>query len=61
MSRPTFEVVVIDCDKAGLIGGPFQVVVLKDGKVCASHSGIQGPTGAAGVAQNFRRAYGVPS
>lgn len=48
---------VIDADKAGLINGPYWVVVLKAGKVIASTTGIQGPTGAAGVARNYCGAY----
>lgn len=59
-AAPVFQVVIIDCEKAGLLGGPFSVVVFKDGHRIASHSGIQGPTGAEGVAQNFRSAYGLP-
>ena len=55
MSAP--KVVIVDCEKAGLINGPFWVVVVKDGKVIASTSGIQGPTGAAGVARNYCGAY----
>lgn len=55
-----FAVRIIDCEKAGLIGGPFKVIVTKDGKLIASTSGIQGPTGAEGVAQNYRSAYGLP-
>jgi hypothetical protein len=60
MSAPIFQVAIIDCDKAGIIGGPFKVIVLKDGRQIASTSGIQGPTGAAGVARNYRSTYGVP-
>lgn len=61
MSRPSFQVKVVDCEKAGLIGGPFMVVVIdEDDKMVASTSGIQGPTGAEGVAQDYRSAYGLP-
>jgi hypothetical protein len=56
-AAPQFKVAIVDADKAGLINGPFWVVVLKDGKVCASTTGIQGPTGAAGVARNYCDAY----
>ena len=53
------KVVIVDCEKAGLIGGPFAVWVVKDGKRIASTSGIQGPTGANGVARNYGFAYRV--
>jgi hypothetical protein len=53
------KVVIVDCEKAGLIGGPFAVWVVKDGKLIASTSGIRGPTGAEGVARNYRFTYGV--
>ena len=56
-----FKIAIIDAEKAGLINGPFWVVVVKDGKVCASTSGIRGPTGANGVARNYGFAYGVPA
>jgi hypothetical protein len=54
-----FKVVIIDCEKAGLIGGTFKVMVFKDGRCIAGTSGIRGPTGASGVARNYRSAYGV--
>lgn len=59
-AAPVFKVAIIDCEKAGLINGPFWVMVLKDGKPVASTSGIRGPTGANGVARNYGFAYGVP-
>ena len=59
VTAPVFKVVIIDCEKAGMIGGPFQVIVTKDGKYIAGHSGIRGMTGAEGVARNFRHTYGV--
>jgi hypothetical protein len=59
-AAPIFQVAIIDCDKAGIIGGPFKVIVLKDGRQIASTSGIQGPTGANGVARNYGFAYNVP-
>lgn len=54
-----FQVKIIDCEKLGLIGGPFMVVVLKGGRMIASTSGIRGPTGANGVARNYASTYGV--
>lgn len=57
IEAPVFKVAIVDAEKAGLINGPFWVVVLKDGKVVSSTTGIQGPTGAAGVARNYCSAY----
>ena len=56
-AAPVIKVQIVDADKAGLINGPFWVVVIKAGKMIASHTGIQGPTGAAGVAKNLCAAY----
>lgn len=33
-------VAIVDCEKAGLIGGPYLVQVIKDGKLVATHSGL---------------------
>jgi hypothetical protein len=45
---PTWEdeeravrVVIVDCQKAGLIGGSFAVLVIKDGTQCGSRSGLK--------------------
>jgi hypothetical protein len=36
----TVTVAIIDCEKAGIIGGPYLVQVVKDGRLVANHSGL---------------------
>lgn len=53
------HVVILDCGKAGLIGGPFAVWVVKDDKVIASRSGILTMLRAEQVRDDMRDAYGA--
>lgn len=52
------QVVIVDCEKAGLIGGPFQVVVIKNGKQVASHSGLRSLGRAEQVRDELQKVYG---
>ena len=41
-ARRQAKVVIVDCEKAGLIGGPFTVQALRpSGKILANYSGVQ--------------------
>jgi hypothetical protein len=51
------KVVIVDCEKAGIIGGPFSVIVVRDGKHIASRSGLRSLERAEQVAAELRSVY----
>lgn len=51
------KIVVVDCEKAGLIGGPFAVLVIEGTKQIASRSGIQTREAAETAAEDFGEVY----
>lgn len=51
------KIVIIDCEKAGLIGGPFAVWVVRDEKIVATTSGCASQERAQRVKAELERIY----